>query len=137
MLQSGQTYTHREKQTNIQMFVPSGFLCRRNPVILGLSGKCLDTAQTHTECEAGSWTLLAKNQHFLSVGPKMVQNSNCLKIHPIAVFLLVTAISLVRPLGFLQQTWDFNSLPLAHFQWQVNSFGNQIRWHSALSDTLL
>ncbi|XP_065783786.1 uncharacterized protein [Muntiacus reevesi] len=30
----------------------SGFLCRRDPVILGLSGKCLGSAWTHTECEA-------------------------------------------------------------------------------------
>ena len=33
--------------------VPSGFLCRRDPVILGLFGKFLDTAGTYTECEPG------------------------------------------------------------------------------------
>ena len=48
------THTHREKQTNIQTSVPSSFLCRRDPVILGLSGKFLGTSGTQTECEPGS-----------------------------------------------------------------------------------
>ena len=29
---------HMEKQTNIRMSVPSSFLCRKDPVNLGLSG---------------------------------------------------------------------------------------------------
>ena len=33
--------------------------CRRDPVILSLSGKFLDSAWTHAECEPGYWTLLA------------------------------------------------------------------------------
>ena len=48
-------HTHKEKQTNIQTSVPSSFLCRRDPMILVLSGKFLDTAGTHTECEPGYW----------------------------------------------------------------------------------
>ena len=34
----------------------------------------------------------------------MVQPSNCLIIHPIAVFLLRTVLALLHPLGFLKQT---------------------------------
>ena len=107
------THTQREKQTNIQMSVPSSFLCRRDPVILGLSGKFLDTAGTETECEPGSWTLLAK-LHFLSVDPKMMWPSNFLKIYPIALFLLVP-ISLVKPLGFLKQAGGLQFLAARSF----------------------
>ena len=75
---------------NIKMSVPSSFLCRKDPVILGLSGKFLGT---HTECEPGYWTLLAKLA--FSVGSKRVHASSCLIIHPINVFLLMTSIGLV------------------------------------------
>ena len=63
---------------------------------LGLSGKFVDMAGTHPECEPGSRTSVAKFS-FLSVGPKTVQPSNCLKIQPIAIFLLLTVIVLVHP----------------------------------------
>lgn len=64
-----ETYTHRERQTNIQTSVPSCFLCERDPVSLGLSGKFLDSAGTRPECEPGYWALVAKFPFFL-VGPK-------------------------------------------------------------------
>ena len=85
---------------NIKMSVPSSFLCRKDPVILGLSGKFLGT---HTECEPGYWTLLAKLA--FSVGPKRVHASSCLIIHPINVFLLMTSIGLVKPFRFLTSRW--------------------------------
>ena len=39
----------------------------------------------------------------LLVGPKGGRLSNCLKIHPIAVFSLLTTLALVHPLGFLKE----------------------------------
>ena len=49
------THTHT-KETQVS----SIFLCRKDPVILGLSGKFLDTSGTHTECEPEYQILLAK-----------------------------------------------------------------------------
>ena len=40
---------------------------------------------------------------FLSVVPKAEWPSYCLKIHLNAVFLLLTVLALVQPLGFLKQ----------------------------------
>lgn len=40
---------------------------------------------------------------FLSVGLKVVQPSNCLKVHPVAVFSLLIALTLLQPLRFLKQ----------------------------------
>ena len=37
----------------LRVKVPSSYLCRRDPVILGLFGKFLDIAGTHTEYEPG------------------------------------------------------------------------------------
>lgn len=37
----------------LQSKFPSRYLCRRDPVILGLFGKFLDTTETHTECQPG------------------------------------------------------------------------------------
>ena len=52
------TLTEKSKQTSKHLF--HEVLCRRDPVILSLSGKFLDSAWTHTEYEPGHWTLLAK-----------------------------------------------------------------------------
>ena len=71
-------------------------------MILDLSGKSLDTVGTHLECETGYWTV-GKICLFLSAGPKMMWLNNCLKVHSIAVFLIVTVIALVNPFGFLKQ----------------------------------
>ena len=71
-------------------------------MILDLSGKSLDTVGTHLECETGYWTV-GKICLFLSAGPKMMWLNNCLKVHPIAVFLIVTVIALVNPSRFLRQ----------------------------------
>ena len=40
---------------------------------------------------------------FLSVGLKVVQPSNCLKVHPVAVFSLLITLTLLQPLRFLKQ----------------------------------
>ena len=44
-----------------------------------------------------------KSPIHLLVGSKGGQLSNYLKIHPIAVFSLLTALALVHPLGFLKE----------------------------------
>ena len=44
-------HTHRKRKTNIQMSLPSWFLCRRGLVRLGLYGKFLEPVGTHPECE--------------------------------------------------------------------------------------
>ena len=67
-------------------------------MILSLPGKFLDTAGTQNLDAGPCWL----NQHYLSLGPKTVRLSSCLKIHPITVFLLTIAIALVKPLGFLK-----------------------------------
>ena len=87
---------------------------------VGLSGNFLETAGTHHECHYGYWTLVLKFS-FFSVGPKPVQPSNCLKINPIAIFLLLTALALLHPLGFLKPSVGSHSLPRAQLQWTVTS----------------
>ena len=42
-----------QQDSHFRVNVPSSYLCRRDPVILGLLGKFLDTSGTHTECEPG------------------------------------------------------------------------------------
>ena len=53
--------------------------------------------------------------HFLSVGQSRLWLSSCLKISPIAVFLLMTAIALVKTLGFLKQAGSFQLLVARSF----------------------
>ena len=55
---------------------------------------------------------------FLSVDPEKVHPSNCLKIHPIAAFLLLTVIALVHPLWFLEQAGSLQCLAAGAFQVQ-------------------
>ena len=42
-----------QQDSPFRVNVPSSYLCRRDPVILGLFGKFLDIAGTHTEYEPG------------------------------------------------------------------------------------
>ena len=58
---------------------------------------------------------------FFSGAPNAVQPSNCLKIHPIAVFFLVTELALVHPLGFLKQVGGSQLLALGPFAVNVTS----------------
>ena len=93
---------------NIKMSVPSSFLCKKDPVILGqILGipESLENSWGHilsVNLDIGPcW----QNQHFLSVGPKRVHASSCLIIHPINVLLLMTSIGLVKPFRFLTSRW--------------------------------
>ena len=53
------------------------------------------------------WTripdLVGKTRTFLSVSLQTMWLTKCLKIHPIAVFLLLTVLALLHTLGFLKQ----------------------------------
>ena len=65
----GKVPTLTGKKTNIQTSVPNitfffFFFCRRDPVILGLSGNFLDTTGTHPECEPAYRTLVVKFAFF-------------------------------------------------------------------------
>ena len=68
--------------------------------------------------DIGSWW---QNLHFCLSGPSSWWPSNCMKIHPIAVFLLLTALALVHPLGFLKEACDTQLLAMVHLQWNVTS----------------
>ena len=97
----GPTFTGKGKPTAKHLFhhVFSVGEIRRDPVksseprsVLKVIGSCGDTP-----C-MGSWIrdLGGKIRTFPSVGPKVVGPSNSLKIHPIAVFLLLTVIALLH-----------------------------------------
>ena len=58
---------------------------------------------------------------FFLVGPIAGRPSNCLKIHPIAVFSLLTALRLVHPLGFLKEAGGLQLITACHFRWNVTS----------------
>ena len=73
---------------------------------------------------------------FLSMGLKVVGPSNCLKIHPIAVFLLMTVPALVYPLGFLKDVGRSQALALGPFAVERHLDLVTTEWHPALSDTL-
>ena len=88
--------THRERKLTYKPSVLSCFLSRSDPLRLVLSGKFIDTAGRHPESEHGYQNFGAKIV-FFSWLIKMLRPSNCLKIHPIAVFLLLTMIALVHP----------------------------------------
>ena len=118
-------HTNRERQTKMKTSVPSHFLCRRDPVSLGLSGKFLDTAGTQTECELGM-ELGGKIPIFLLVGLIAGRPSNCLKIHPIALFSLLTVLGLVHPLGFLKEEGGLLLVTMGHVECRWNA--TLIRW---------
>ena len=53
-----------------------------------------------------TWIQDLDGKIFLSVGIKLGRPSNCLKIHPTAVFSLLTVLALLNPLAFLKQVGD-------------------------------
>ena len=64
-----------------------------------------------------------KSPIFLSVGPEGGHLSSCLKIHPIDVFSLLTALTLFQPLGYFKEV-DGSQLLTAgpfHLHWNVAS----------------
>ena len=95
-------HTHRERQTNIQTSVPSHFFCRRDLASLGQPGNSW-ILRGHTLSVTWIPDLGGKTCNFISVSPQTVRPSNCLKMHSIAVFLLLTALALLHTLGFLKQ----------------------------------
>lgn len=99
----GLTFTENGKPTTIHLSVPSHFLCCRNPGSPGLCVKLLDSGGVTYWVWTRIPDLGGKIRKFPSVGPEKVQLSNWLKIHPIAVLLLLTVIALLHTFGFLKQ----------------------------------
>lgn len=110
-------HTHRKRQTNIQTSVTSHFLCRRERssgprfdwIILGSCGNTLWV-----------WTWIpnlgGKIPIFFSVGPKVVRLNYCLKIHPIAVFSVMTALDLLQPFAFVKEASSMQLLTAGPFE---------------------
>ena len=96
----------------------------------------LASVEIYTECEFGYQTLVA-NLRFHSVGPKMVWHINCLKLHPIAVFLLLTVRALFHPWEFLKQAGSLQWLAAGSFPVECHLFWVTTVWQSELPDTLL
>ena len=92
--------------------------------------------QWYTLCFKPDSGLGGKIRIFLLGSPNVVQPSNCLNIHQIALFFLLTELALLPTLGFLKQrggpqlfTWD---------PFEVQGHLNKVTrvWHLVLSDTL-
>ena len=73
---------------------------------------------------------------FLSGCLNMALPCNCLKIHPIAVFLFLLELALLRPLGFLKQVAGSQFLTLGPFAVECHLDEVTAALHPALSDTL-
>ena len=86
------------------------------------------------------WTWIldlgGKIPSFLLVGPKAVWPSNCLKNHPIAVFLLLTGLDLVYPSEFLKDVGRSQPLDMGPFAVESHFDLVTTVWHPALSETL-
>ena len=108
-----------DNQSNIQMSVPSRFLCRRDLVrsVWNILGSCRDTNCVST------WILYLRGKIcvFLSGGPKAVWPSNCLKIHPVADVLLLTELSFLHPLVILKQAGRSQHLVMGTLAGNVTS----------------
>ena len=74
---------------------------------------------------------------FLSVGLKAVWPSNCLKVYPIAVFSLLTALTLLQPLLFLKQAGGSQLLAAGPFAVEYHFNYMMILSHHVLLDTFL
>ena len=72
---------------------------------------------------------------YLSVGPKVGWPYNCLKIHPIAVFSLLTAQGLLHPLAFLKQAGSSQLLATGPFAVECHLDYVTTVWHPAFSDS--
>ena len=66
----------------------------------------------------------------------MVWPSNCLKIHSIAVFLLLPELALLHPLGFLKQAGGSQLLAVGSFAVECHLDEVTTVLQPALSDTL-
>ena len=65
-----------------------------------------------------------------------MQPSNCLKIHPVAVFFLLMELDLTHSLGFLKQAGGSQLLTSGPFAMECYLDKVTTVWHPALSDTL-
>ena len=70
------------------------------------------------------------------MGPKMVWPSNCLIIHPIAVFLLLTVLDLVYSLEFLKDVGRSQPLDVGPFAVESHLDLVTTEWYPALSEPL-
>ena len=117
---------------------PSCFLFRRDPVCLVPIGTFLVGAETlsklvSVKLDTGLW---GQNSRFYSVGPKKMWPRNCLKLHQIAVFLLLTERALFHPLVLLRQAGGSQWLAAGPFPVECHLFWVTAVWQSALWDTL-
>ena len=86
-----------------------------------------------------SWILVlgGKIRIFVLGSPNEVWPSTCLKIHPIALFFLLTELTLLCPFGFLKQGGGPQLLAWGQFEEQGNLEEVTTVWNPALSDSLL
>ena len=73
---------------------------------------------------------------FLSGGPNAVRTSNCLKIHPISVFLVSSKLALLHPLAFLKQGGSSQVLASGPFAVECHLEEVITVWHPAFLYTL-
>ena len=84
-------------------------------------GTFLDSAGhiVSVKLDTGQW---AQNSHFNLVGPKKMWPRNCLKLHPIAVFLLLTERALFHTLVLLRQAGGSQWLAAGPFPVECHLF---------------
>ena len=119
----------------MQTFILSSFLYRRDPVCLSIFAKLLDNMRNTLNVKLDTWPS-CKLCNFVSVCPKMVRPLDCMKIHPIAIILLLTLRALVHPLGFLKQGSRSQLLSTDPFIIECLLIWVTTVWQPALSEIL-
>ena len=101
--------------------------------VWNILGSCRDT-----NC-VSIWILYLRGKIciFVSGGPKTVWPSNCLKIHPVADFLLLTELSFLHPLVNSEASRQITTPRLGHICRKCHIDAVTTQWHPTLSDTLL
>ena len=96
------TLTGNGKATSHHLF-HQVFFCRRDPASLGLSGYFVEMRDTPW---VSTWifALDGKIRSFHLVDHKAWRPSNCLKIHPIGIFSLLTGLIFLLSLALLKET---------------------------------
>ena len=102
----------------------------------GLSGTFLDPAGKSSWEPTWIPVVGAKIRIFLPWSPNAVQPSNCLKIHPVAVFFPLTERALLPILGFQKQGGGLQLLAWGPLEVQGALDQVTPAWHLAPSDTL-
>ena len=119
----------------MQTFVLSSFLYRRDPVCLSIFAKLLDNVGNTLNVRLDIW-LWCKLLSFVSVHPEMIRPFDCMKIHLIAVVLLLTLRALVYLLDFLKQAGRSQLLSTDPFIVECLLVWVIIVWQPALLETL-